>query len=122
MMGEELQNNSSQECAVSWIDPKFWISGVLLVIIATIGVFGNFLIMAVLCKPTMRRSLFNNLLLALCCFDNLLLLSWAPFVAYYSLACHYVDIREYFFPSLSDIILNGPIHVLIQQSRPKSPY
>ena len=106
MMGGEIRNNSSQDCSVSWNDAEFWISGVLFVILGTIGALGNSLNMAALCKPHIRKTCFNNLLLALCCFDNNLYSPGSgPAIAYNSFACHAVNLRESFVQIFGGIIL-----------------
>ena len=49
---------------------KFWIEGVLLILVGTLGLFGNFLTLAVLSQS--KKSTFNQLLIALSICDRYL--------------------------------------------------
>lgn len=52
---------------------KFWINGVVTIIVAVFGLVGNFVSILVLLQPKMRNS-FNALLVALCVFDTLFII------------------------------------------------
>jgi len=98
-------------------DYVVWISGVLLVIIGVIGLLGNIITMIVLSKPKMEKSVFNNLLLALCSFDTLYILSYGSREAYKIFACIY-DYKVYKFISfisvpLSEIGLIGSVYMIV---------
>ena len=49
---------------------KWWVNGVLTIIVSIFGFTGNFVSIMVLLTPKMRNS-FNKLLIALCIFDTI---------------------------------------------------
>ena len=95
IMAVEPKNTSFQYCSVSWkhgYDREFfWISGVLLLIVGTIGIFGNIFSIVILCQNRMRKTTFFNLLLVLCCFDILFLLSYGSVRVYDAFSCNPAD-------------------------------
>ncbi len=50
---------------------RFWCTGVLVSIVALVGLVGNLLAMVVLSRPKLRDDVFHQLLFALACFDLL---------------------------------------------------
>eukprot|EP00092_Neocalanus_flemingeri_P030218 GFUD01032797.1.p1 GENE.GFUD01032797.1~~GFUD01032797.1.p1 ORF type:complete len:317 (+),score=56.26 GFUD01032797.1:31-981(+) len=92
----------------------FWISGVVLAMVATIGLVGNMFTMVVLCQPQMRNRVFYNLLFALACFDTLFILSYGIRVSYQSLACYPFNklVGSLTYPLLN-IGLTGSIYMTV---------
>ena len=56
-----------------YLDWKWWIGGIISIIIAFFGVFGNVTSMVVLSRPKIREVAFNQLLICLCVVDTLFL-------------------------------------------------
>ena len=57
---------------------KFWIEGVLLILVGTLGLFGNLLTLAVLSQS--KKSTFNQLLIALSICDRYILRGFISYV------------------------------------------
>ena len=76
----------------------FWVSGVALVLVGTVGLVGNLLTLLVLCRSDMRKKTFFKLLIVLALFDLLFIISYGTILGYRALACH------------PDSFLNGAIY------------
>ena len=68
--------HSYYDClAVSWKygyeKEYFWVSGILLGIVAIIGFIGNIINIVVLCQPELRQKVFYKLLVVLAIFDSI---------------------------------------------------
>ena len=70
------------------VEEYFWVSGVMLVTVGVLGIFGNILNLFVLCQQQFRNQVFYNLLAALACFDIVFIASYSASVGYLSLACN----------------------------------
>ena len=57
---------------------NYWLEGVFLVVVALLGIIGNFLSSLILARKAMRNS-FNILLVALALFDTTYLVSHVPY-------------------------------------------
>ena len=64
---------------------RFWIHGVIISLIAIIGLIGNATNLIILTQSNLKRKLFFKLLMTLACFETAYLLSWAPFLASHGL-------------------------------------
>jgi len=84
--GSSFQDDCSYFSMHIFTEGTFWTNAVIVPIIGTIGLLGNIFIIAVLCRPKMRKNVFYNLLLALACFDTLFILSHTGGLAYIGLA------------------------------------
>ena len=98
----------------------FWVSGVALVLIGAVGLFGNFLTLFVLWKSDLRKKTFFKLLINLALFDLLFILSYGTLLGYRALACHpdsYINgmIYKVTYPLLN-IGLTGSIYSTIAVS------
>ena len=74
-LAEQSVANVTYECYENFTiyyplynNAKFWIEGVLLILVGTLGLFGNFLTLAVLSQS--KKSTFNQLLIALSICDR----------------------------------------------------
>ena len=56
-----------------YLDWKWWIGGIMMVIVALFGVLGNVTSMIVLVRPKIREVAFNQLLTCLCVVDTIFL-------------------------------------------------
>ena len=75
---EQSVKNVTYECYENFTiyyplynNAKFWIEGVLLILVGTLGLFGNLLTLAVLSQS--KKSTFNQLLIALSICDRYIL-------------------------------------------------
>ena len=85
-------NHSFYEClSASWKHgyekEYFWLSGVLLSIVAIIGFIGNIINIVVLCQPELRQKVFYKLLVVLAIFDSIFIISYGISIGYQSMAC-----------------------------------
>ena len=76
----------------------FWVSGIALVLVGTVGLVGNLLTLLVLCRSDLRKKTFFKLLIVLALFDLLFIISYGTILGYRALACH------------PDSFLNGSIY------------
>ena len=98
----------------------FWVSGVALVFVGTVGLVGNLLTLLVLWRSDLRKKTFFKLLINLALFDLLFILSYGTILGYRALACNpdsYVNgtIYKITYPLLN-IGLTGSIYATIAVS------
>ena len=95
----------------------FWLNGVFMIIIGTIGLLGNIFIIGVLCRPKMRKGVFYNLLLALACFDSLYIFTAVSGDVYLVFGCPPATTQYWLATSLLDpieyIFLVGSIYMTV---------
>ena len=69
----------------------FWIGGIALVVMATIGVLGNALSLITLLRPKFRNQAFYQILITLTLYDTLFIVTYAMCYGHYHMACRLPD-------------------------------
>jgi len=117
MTAEASNESSVKDCQYGsefgFGEETFWLTGVLLVIIGTVGLLGNIFTIAVLCRSKMRKSVFYNLLLALACFDTLFILTYGGGSGYLSLACPPNYSVRHLLDPIYHIFLTGSVYMTV---------
>ena len=116
-------NDSYYECLK--LDKKygheiefFWIGGIALVVMATIGVIGNALSLITLLRPKFRNQAFYQILITLTLYDTLFIVTYAICYGHYHMACRLPDgvynlnIERMTSP-ISDVGLYGSIYTTL---------
>ena len=84
--------DSSYDCLKAWWKygyeiEYFWVSGIILVGVGILGLFGNLANLIVLFQSELKKKVFYQLLIVLAVFDILFILSFGLSTGYQSLAC-----------------------------------
>ena len=92
----------------------FWVSGIVLISVGILGLFGNVANLVVLFQPELRLKTFYKLLIVLAIFDILFILSFGITTGYQSLACQPTnDIVGYFTMYLHKISSIGSTYTTV---------
>ena len=75
----------------------FWVSGIVLVSVGILGLFGNVATLIVLFQPELRLKVFYKLLIILAIFDIMYILSFGITTGYQSLACQPINANVGYF-------------------------